>query len=329
MKDLIVGAVACVLIFYFLASIEWVEVVFGWTREHEDWEIDEVIAAVPAFALATASFSTRRWREVTRLNRQLEETVARLEEAIAQRISMEEQLGEAYKMAAMGTLAGGLARELNNVLQPVLTLAQLGAERDDIATESKTKFQHILSAAERGREILKSTMGFPTGGTREMHEIMPFEDIADFIGNTMEFYSDDLDIESRLSEDAGRILVNRSEFHQVITNLLTNAADALDHEGRILVGLESCLLDADAARAQGLKGGNYFRLTVSDDGPGMSSDVKSQVFEPFFTTKGSSSTGLGLATVYSLVQGWDGKISVDSSPGNGATFRILIPKSES
>ena len=327
-RDLIIAVAACALIIFFFASIELIELFFDFTRKYEEWNLDEVIAAVPALALVTAWFAGRRWREIRRLNGELEETVAQLEEAIAQRRAMEEQLGEAYKMAAMGALTGGLAHEFNNVLQPIVTLAQLTLDRGDLPEEQRTRIRHILKAAEHGCDVVKGTLAFPAGGTQETHDMLPAEDLAAFVqkarGNLGE-----VEIDTRIAADPVAVRVNRTEFHQVLTNLVKNAAEAMDHRGRIEIGVGSRTLDAEGARAKGLAAGRYVRVTVADNGPGMAPEVRDQIFDPFFTTKeAGEGTGLGLAIVYSLVQGWDGKISVYSSPGNGAAFEILIPRLE-
>ncbi|MYJ74805.1 MAG: hypothetical protein F4089_06730, partial [Gammaproteobacteria bacterium] len=128
-KDLIVGVVALVLIAFLFAVVDLVEVVFKATRDEEGWNLDEIVAAIPALMLVAAWFAWRRWRESAQLNGELEQTVADLEDAITGRREMEEQLREGYKKAAMGTLAGALSHELNNELQPVITLAQFGIDR--------------------------------------------------------------------------------------------------------------------------------------------------------------------------------------------------------
>ena len=326
-KDLIIGVAACALIVFIFASIELIELFFDFTRQYEEWNLDEAIAAVPALALVSAWFAGRRWREIRRLNGELEETVAQLEEAIAQRRAMEDQLGEAYKMAAMGALTGGLAHEFNNVLQPIVTLAQLSLDRDG-TEEQKTRIRHILKAAEHGCEIVKGTLAFPAGGTQETDDMVPAEDVAGFVEQARGRLGK-VEIDARIAADSGAIRVNRAEFNQVMTNLVRNAAEAMDHRGKVEIGLGSRTLDAEAARAKGLAPGRYVRVTVADNGPGMASEVRDQIFDPFFTTReAGEGTGLGLAIVYSLVQGWNGRISVYSSPGNGAAFEILIPRLE-
>ena len=230
-RDLIIAVAACALIIFFFASIELIELFFDFTRKYEEWNLDEVIAAVPALALVTAWFAGRRWREVRRLNGELEETVAQLEEAIAQRRAMEEQLGEAYKMAAMGALTGGLAHEFNNVLQPIVTLAQLTLDRDDLPEEQRTRIRHILKAAEHGCEVVKGTLAFPAGGTEETHDLFPAEDVPAFVeqarGNLRE-----VEIDTRIAADPVAVRVNRTEFNQVLTNLVKNAAEAMDPQGQ-------------------------------------------------------------------------------------------------
>lgn len=324
-RDLIVGAVVCIALILVVARIELVELVFEATREQEDWDLDEIIAAIPSIALVAAWYAARRRREAVKLNRRLHETVAQLEEVVAERREMEEQLQEAYKQAAVGTVAGGLAHDLNNALQPIITLAQLNADREDASAAVKSEMGHILEAAERGRAIVEGTLAFAAGG-RETHELAPAERIATFVARARDSVAP-VEIDTRTGDSAGIIRVNRGELDHVLGNLLTNAAEAMGHQGSVTIGLDTRTLDEEAAQAHGLAAGDYFRVTVADRGPGLSPEVRSHVFDPFFTTKeAGDGAGLGLAVVYGLVRGWNGTISVDSSPGDGATFEVLIPR---
>lgn len=323
-RDLIVAAVVCIALIFVFARIELVELVFEATRDQEDWDLDEIIAAIPAIALAAAWYAARRRREAGTLNRRLQETVTQLENAIAQRREMEEQLQEAYKQAAVGTVAGGLAHDLNNALQPIMTLAQLNADRAGASAATRTEMRHILEAAERGRAIVEGTLAFAAGG-REPHELVPAQWIDAFVDRARDSVAP-VEVDTRIGDSAGFVRVNRGELDHVLRNLLTNAAEAMKHQGSVTIGLDTRSLDAEAAQAHGLAAGDYIRVTVTDRGPGMSPEVKSHVFDPFFTTKeAGDGAGLGLAVVYGLVRGWNGTVSVDSSPGSGATFEVLIP----
>ena len=325
-KDLVIGAIACAVIYIFFLSIELVDTVSDYAQDHQDWRLGEILAAVPALAIVTAWFAVRRWLEAARLSDRLEATIVQLKEAIDQRRAMEEQIGEAYKMAAMGQLAGGLTRELNNVMQPIVTLSQLSVDRDAPADEMRDRMHRILEAAERGTAILESSLAHPVGGASESHEIDPSQAVSDLIAQARDALGQGVEIHANLDEGPGVIRASRDEFDAVLTTLLNNAAEAMERRGKITVRVETCTVDAGAS-AEGVRPGNYFRLTVTDTGPGMSTEVKDRAFDPFFTTKGAQgAAGLGLAAAYNQVHGWDGRISLKSAPGQGTTAEVLVPR---
>ena len=333
-RDLVIGAVACAVLVYFFARIELVELVFDWTRQHEDWDLDEILAGVPALAVVAAWFAARRRREAVQLSERLERSVAQLQEEVRRRRELQEQLREAYKVAAVGAVAGGLAAELNDVLQPIVTLSQLHAGRTGTPDEVRTGMRHIQEAAERGRDIVRHSLSFTAGGIRDTEQVHPARWLADFIARARESTGAEIAFATRLGNDDGSVHVNAGELEHVMDNLITNAVEAMKGHGTVTVELDDCTLDAEAALSQGLTVGDYFRITVSDQGPGMAGEVQRHVFDPFFTTKagtggGGDGTGLGLAVVYRLVRGWEGNISVHSEPGAGAAFTILIPRTGS
>ena len=327
-RDLVIGVMACAVLVYLFARIELVELVFDWTRRHEDWDLDEILAGLPALAAVAAWFAVRRRREAVQLSVRLEHNVVRLQEEIRRRRELQEQLREAYKVAAVGTVAGGLAHELNDILQPIVTLSQLHAERADTPDEVRTGMRHIHEAAERGRDIVRHSLSFTTGGIRDTEEVDPARWLAEFVAQARESAPVGVTFATRIGSDAGSVRVNAGELEHVMDNLLSNAVEAMKGRGTVTVALDACTLDAEAALAQGLTVGGYFRIVVSDDGPGMAGEVQRHVFDPFFTTKGGGGdgTGLGLAVVYRLVRGWEGNISLHSEPGAGAAFTVLIPR---
>ncbi|MCE2460752.1 MAG: hypothetical protein J4F38_08245 [Pseudomonadales bacterium] len=326
-KDMIIGAVALIVIASLFVVIDFVEVGFNLTRDQKGWNLDEIVAAVPALLLVTAWFAWRRWRESAQLNGELAQTVAELEDAITGRREMEEQLREAYKMAAMGTLAGGLSHELNNVLQPVITLAQFGLDRDHVSEqERKAEMTQVLRAAERGAEIVKNALALAPGGSRETDDVEPWGYLGEVAARARRNVGPNVEVDVRVGSRRGEIRVNRVELDEALNNLLTNAAEAVNYAGKIALAVETVEVDAESARVRGMVPGDYVRITVADNGPGMSPDVKQHAFDAFFTTKADADAiGLGLSVVYNLARGWGGDATVESEPGEGATFEILIP----
>ena len=326
-KDLIIGAVALVLIAFLFVIVDLVEVVFNLTRDGAGWNLDGIVAAVPALMLVAAWFAWRRWRESARLNGELKQTVVDLEDAIDGRREMEEQLREGYKMAAMGTLAGGLSHELNNVLQPVITLAQFALDRDHVSEQArKAEMTQVLKAAERGAEIVKNALSLAPGGSRETDDIEPWGYLGEVAARARRNLGPNVEVDVRVGTRRGEVRVNRVELDEALNNLVANAAEAMGHAGKIVLAVETVNVHSEQARVRGMVPGDYVRLTVTDDGPGMSADVKQHAFDAFFTTKADDDAiGLGLSVVYNLARGWGGDAAVASEPGDGATFELLIP----
>ncbi|MCQ3806734.1 MAG: ATP-binding protein [Acidimicrobiaceae bacterium] len=328
-RDMIIGAVACIVIFFFFVSIDLYEAVADFTADHEGWQLVEILAAVPTIAIVTSWFAVRRWLEVAHLNDRLAHTVGQLKEAIDDRQAMEEQIGEAYKMAAMGQLSGGLVRELNNVMQPIVTLAQLEVDKTDKSGSQNENMGRVLLAAQRGCEILESSLADPLSTFGEPEEIVPSQRLSRVIGQARESFRNDVTITASFDDEHGVVFVNRDEFDSVFTTLLTNASEAMKRGGEITVGLLTRTFDDTAASAQGVSAGSYFCVTVTDEGIGMTEDVLAQVFDPFFTTKSADRcTGLGLSIAYDQVHGWSGRITAESTYGEGSTFEVLIPRRE-
>ena len=325
-KDLIISVVAGAASIAVFASFELVESLFEATRAHEDWDLDEIIACIPALAIVATWFSLRRWREVAELNRSLNRQAGELADTLEQRRAMEEQLREGYKVAAMGTLGGGFAGELRRVLEPIERLAEEGIERTTVVSDEKIRLERISDAAKGGLTIVGRMLSFGDGGMRATETIVAAEGVLESISLAREALDPALEVAYRTSDEETCIRVNRWELHEVASQIVANATEAMGTGGRIQVSVDRTTIDAQTAEARGLTAGDYVQVTVRDEGPGIPPAIQSHVFEPFFTTKGTGDgKGLGLAIAYSLVRGWNGDLSVESLPGRGATFEILIP----
>jgi two-component system cell cycle sensor histidine kinase/response regulator CckA len=140
---------------------------------------------------------------------------------------------------------------------------------------------------------------------------------------------DDIEVVAEIDRNLGTIMADRGQMHQILMNLAVNARDAMPHGGRIVVATANVEIDASEATTEDAKPGRYVLLTMSDTGIGMEPDILQKIFEPFFTTKPLGvGTGLGLATVYGIVEQSGGWISVSSQPGQGTIFRIYLPRIE-
>ncbi|MCQ3813411.1 MAG: HAMP domain-containing histidine kinase [Acidimicrobiia bacterium] len=326
-RDMIFGAIACIVIFFFFVSIDLYQTVADYTDNREGFVFVELLAAVPTLALVTSWFAVRRWLEVTHLNDRLAQTVGQLNKAIEDRKAMEEQIGEAYKMAALGQLAGGLTRELNNVLQPIVTLSQLELEQENSAVTPNENLQRIRLVAERGCKILESSLANPTGGLGEATEIDLSQGLSRVVSQVQNSLGNEVAITTRFVEDGGTIKVNHEDFDSVFTVLLTNAVQASEPGDEVVVGFSSHVFNEPEARKKGVSAGTFFCVTVADVGSGMSEDVCEQVFDPFFTTKSAEgATGLGLTIAYEQAHRWSGVIHATSVVDEGSTFEVLIPR---
>ena len=325
-KDLIVSLAAGAAIVALFASLELVEILFDLTRAHEGWDLDEIIACIPALAIVATWFALRRWREVAELNRTLKRQAGELADSLEQRQAMEEQLREGYKVAAMGTLGGGFSGELRRVLEPIDRLSREGLDRATLDSKERTRLERISDAAQGGLTIVSRMLAFGDGGTRVTESIVAADGMMESISLAVHALDSAPEVAYRVNDEVSRIHVNRWELHEVVSQIVANAAEAMGAGGRIGVTVDRTTIETHGAEARGLAAGDYVRVTVADDGPGIPPGLRSHVFEPFFTTKGTGDgKGLGLAIAYSLVRGWNGDLSVDSEPGQGATFEILIP----
>ncbi|HEY1794339.1 MAG TPA: PAS domain-containing protein [Opitutaceae bacterium] len=232
----------------------------------------------------------------------------------------------AQRMESLGTLAGGIAHDLNNVLAPILmSIALLKLKVED---ESGMKLLAMLEKnAERGAQLVRQVLAFGRGAEgrripiRPQHIAREIENIvSDTFPKTMSF---ELIAEAAL----WTVLGDPTQIHQVLLNLCVNARDAMPNGGRITVHLENVVLDETySSMNHGSKPGPYVCIIVADTGAGIAPEIRDRIFEPFFTTKEiGKGTGLGLSTSLGIVQGHGGFINLSSDVGKGSTFRIYLP----
>ena len=236
------------------------------------------------------------------------------------------------KMEALGQLASGIAHELNNTLQPVFSLSELGVAQVPADTLAARCFLRITDAAQRAESIVRGVLTFArtAPSPSECTLIVPaIKDAVAFIQSGLpSSVRLDLSFAEGVPEGAAARL-DRRELGQVLTNLVTNAADAMDSTGTIRVVCAPDMLRRTSAEGPGATAAEVspaVALRVIDSGRGMDATVKKRIFEPFFTTKGEGrGTGLGLSVAFGIVRNWKGRIDVDSEPGLGSTFTVHIP----
>jgi signal transduction histidine kinase len=266
---------------------------------------------------------------VTDLERQnclLDQALSDQQAAEAARSALEDELRQAQRLEAVGQLAGGVAHDFNNVLAVILSYADLAT---DTATDPRTvaDLESIQSAARSGAGLTRQLLQFSRQGEREASIVDVNERILDMVKMLDRTLGEDITLHTALSAGRAPILTDAVELDQVILNLVVNARDAVGRGGSISIGTEVVELDpVDLVHLPTLAPGPHLRLTIRDDGRGMEPDVLARAFEPFFTTKGrGQGTGLGLSTVYGIVQRQGGHVIARSTPGAGTTVEVLLP----
>jgi two-component system cell cycle sensor histidine kinase/response regulator CckA len=245
---------------------------------------------------------------------------------VSERKEIERSLMRAQRMETVGTLAGGIAHDLNNILGPIM----VGIEmlKLDAGDERSLKLlQTMESSAHRGARIVKQVLAFGRGMTTERILVSP-KHIAREINDMMrETFPKNIQIHTDIAKNIRNANADPTQMHQVLLNLTVNARDAMPRGGNIKVTAENFDIDASFAQLhKDVKPGAYIRFSVDDTGPGIAPDLMDRIFEPFFTTKEvGKGTGLGLSTVQSIVQSHDGFIDVYSELGTGTSFKVYIP----
>jgi PAS domain S-box-containing protein len=252
---------------------------------------------------------------------------------VTERLALEEQLHQAQKLEAVGQLAGGIAHDFNNLLHVIQGHTHMMQALDLEGFAHQRDLMEMLGevdkAAERAAALVRQLLAFSRKGGAEFAEIRLDELLVSLHGVLQRLLGEHNQLMLRSDAGSVTILGNRAQLEQMITNLCINAKDAMRPGGYLHIGL------APATRAElptlfrGRTDEAYVRLTVRDDGAGMTRDVQRRLYEPFFTTKQpGEGIGLGLATVYAIVQSHQGFIDAMSTRGKGTTFNVFLPRAD-
>jgi PAS domain S-box-containing protein len=243
---------------------------------------------------------------------------------ITERKKIETQFMRAQRMESVGTLAGGIAHVVNNMLAPILLT--------ETATDPAAKeiLHTIEVSARRGADIVRQVLSFARGLEGEKIEVQPkhlLQDLENIIKNT---FPKDIHLQFSVPSEVSAVLGDPTQVHQILLNLCVNARDAMPNGGNLVISVENCELDEQyAAMHIQAKAGRYVRIGVTDSGTGMPPGLIDKIFDPFFTTKDlNKGTGLGLSTVMAIVKSHEGLINVYSEPGKGTTFNVYLPAME-
>jgi PAS domain S-box-containing protein len=248
---------------------------------------------------------------------------------VTDRVKAEEQLAQAQKLQAVGTLAGGVAHEVNNQLMAVLGFGDFVVKELGPNHPQTKDVEEMIRAAMRAAQIAQQLLTFSRRQVNQARLLSVHDSVATLAPVLERILGADKTLVVQPNRARSQIMADPTQIDQVLINLAANARDAMGTSGRLSVATDEVTLDESYGRAHGVKHvvpGPYVRLTVSDTGCGMDRATLAKVFEPFFTTKPvGSGTGLGLSTVYGIVKQHDGFVWAYSEPGLGTTIKIYIP----
>ena len=245
-----------------------------------------------------------------------------------EREQLERQLRQSQKMQAVGQLAGGVAHDFNNLLAAIIGYAEIGLGELPADSPIRDDLTEIHTAARRAEALTRQLLAFSRQQLLDVQAVGLNELVLDTERMLSRTLGEDIELVTDLAPEPCTVRADPTQLQEVIINLAVNARDAMPDGGTLTIATRATALDAAAARSHAeLEPGPYVDLTVRDTGHGIDEETLARIFEPFFTTKDvGKGTGLGLSTTYGLVKQHGGAIAVESQPGQGATFRILLPR---
>lgn len=299
----------------------------------EFWGTSDAVGAVDAHARAAEGESVEY--EATIFDRTLAAHLEPLRNAAGEIVGvvgvaidvtaerqLQQELARAQQLEAVGRFAGGVAHDINNMLFGINGFIDLALSRE-IDAEAERHLRSASATLERSAEMTRQLLAFSRGQAVELYPVSLNDAVHEASPLLEQLAGDSCLIELALADELPRIMADPTQLEQLLTNLVVNARDAGGNT--IVVGTRLRVLDQPlAADGRDLPAGSWVELAVSDDGGGMDAETQARLFEPFFTTK-DEGTGLGLATVFSLVRRAGGGLVVDSSPDAGTTMRLLFP----
>lgn len=245
---------------------------------------------------------------------------------LTERKKLEKQFLRAQRMESIGTLAGGIAHDLNNVLAPIMMSVEMLRELNP-SEEAQTILTTLEASALRGADLVRQVLSFARGveGARVPVRMAPV--LRDLLKVVRDTFPKSIDVHLELPPDLATVIGDATQIHQVLLNLCVNARDAMPHGGRIVLSLQNVVLDDTyAAMNPSAQPGAYVMIQVADTGSGIPPQLRDKVFEPFFTTKEiGKGTGLGLSTTLAIVKSHGGFISLYSEVGRGTRFKVYLP----
>ncbi|HVS84383.1 MAG TPA: ATP-binding protein [Gaiellaceae bacterium] len=243
---------------------------------------------------------------------------------VTERRRLEEALVQTQKLEAVGRLAGGIAHDFNNLLTAILGYTEFLTAELEEGTRQHADAREVRAAAERASGLTRQLLVFSRSQTIEPQVINPNERVLELQGLLARLIGESIEVESRLEHGLWPVLIDPGQFEQIVTNLVLNARDAMPYGGQLTIETKKAHLDEGWTE---LDSGEYVALSISDTGEGMDEQVLARALEPFYTTKPpGKGTGLGLATVYGIVEQAGGDLRLYSEPGVGTTVKVYLPR---
>jgi len=287
--------------------------------------------AVDAMRAGASDFivKTRLHRLAPVVERELEDAALRVEQRrmAAALAESQAQLREAQKLEAVGRLAGGVAHDFNNLLGAILAYADLMLTTMPQGDVHRADLQEIKRASVRAAQLTRQLLAFSRQQVLDLSVLNLNDVINEILQFVRRLVGDSVIVDVQCHKQLWNIRADRVRIEQILMNLAANARDAMPEGGSLTISTSNVVVPAPAQSHVPPRPGQYVRLDVRDTGEGIPPEVMPKIFEPFFTTKEEGKgTGLGLATVYGIVEQSGGFIFVDSRPGRGATFTIHLPR---
>ncbi len=240
---------------------------------------------------------------------------------ITEQLALEAQLHQSQKLESVGRLAGGVAHDFNNMLGVILGHAEMALQRAALHPKLRHSLETIGKAAERSADLTRQLLAFARKQTIHPRALDLDDAVASMFKMLQRLIGEEIELKFRPQGELWPVRIDPSQVDQILANLCVNARDAIPGHGRIVIATANRPADLDNGGAEAVE------LTITDDGCGMDAATGEHIFEPFFTTKEvGAGTGLGLSTVYGIVQQNDGEITFVSEPDQGSTFTIRLPR---
>ncbi len=252
-----------------------------------------------------------------------------LDSDVTEKQNMEEQFLRSQRMESIGTLAGGIAHDLNNVLAPILMSIEI-LKLDETSEDKLDMLGTIEASAKRGSDMVRQVLSFARGVEGRKIPIQPSHLVKELGKIIQETFPKTIHLDLKVAADTALLLCDPTQIHQVLLNLCVNARDAMPNGGRIRFEAENEILQPGTYGIEPeFRAGMHVKFTVEDTGIGMTSEIVSKIFDPFFTTKETGKgTGLGLPSAMAIVKNHGGVIRVSSKVGRGTRIEVLLPAAE-